>query len=44
MQNGMRTMRQNALLKVARGETDIAEVLSSTSNDEHKKQDESNVA
>jgi type IV pilus assembly protein PilB len=37
--NGMRSMRRNALLKVSRGETDIAEVLTTTSGDSqlHKK-------
>ena len=32
--SGMRTLRQNALLKLLRGETDITEVLSNTASDE----------
>lgn len=34
MQNGMRTLRQNALIKMLRGETDAIEVVANTASDE----------
>ncbi len=34
MQNGMRTLRQNALIKMMRGETDAVEVVANTASDE----------
>lgn len=44
MRNGMRSMRQNALIKVSRGEIDIAEALSTTSSDTQSVKTDTNVA